>query len=117
MINLNKSEIVKGRKPMKCLFKRAALYVALMCIAVTVCPFGAHAAEYESFIRIDRDDPKAYDRELENLRIITGDMYAFKELNEKYGISKEYTPVETGLDTLDVSASAQFNIPPHDREY
>lgn len=81
MINLNKSGIVKGRKPMKCLFKKAALYVTLICIAVTVCPFGAHAAEYEPFIRIDRDDPQAYDRELENLRIITGDMYAFKALD------------------------------------
>lgn len=68
---------------MKRLFKRAALYVALICIAVTVYPFGAHAADFEPFIRIDRDDPKAYDRELANLRIITGDMYAFKALDEK----------------------------------
>lgn len=80
-----------------------------MYIGRYLCPFCAHAAEYEPFIRIDRDDPKAYDRELENLRIITGDMYAFEALDEIYGTPEDYAPVETGLDTLDVSASAQFN--------
>ena len=41
--------------------------------------------------------------------MITGDLYELKALNEKYGIPGDYTPVETGLDALDVSASAQFN--------
>ena len=97
---------------MKEKLRTTALCAILLCIAVAACSFGAcaeDASEFEPFIRIDRDDAEAYNRELENLRIITGDLYEFRELGGKYGIPSDYIPNETGLDTLDVSASAQFN--------
>ena len=97
---------------MKIILRKAALCVALISITIAACSFAAYAEDavgFEPFIRVDRDDPNAYDRELENLRFITGDMYEFQELDEKYRIPKDYVPVETSLDTLYVSASAQFN--------
>lgn len=84
----------------------------LISISIIACSFGAcaeKASEFEPFIRIDRDDAEAYNKELDNLRIITGDLYEFRELDGKYGIPSDYIPDKTGLDTLDVSASAQFN--------
>lgn len=64
---------------------------------------------FEPFIRIDRDDPMAYEQELANLRIISEGAYELGKPKEKYGIDPDYVPDLTGLDTLDVSASAQLN--------
>ena len=66
-------------------------------------------AAFEPFIRIDRDDPMAYEKDLANLRIITEGAYELGKPKEKYGIDPEYVPDLTGLDTLNASASAQFN--------
>ena len=65
--------------------------------------------EIEPFIRIDRDDTEAYERELDNLRLITEGTYDLQKPKEKYGIDPLFSPDLTGLDTLNVSASAQFN--------
>ncbi len=97
---------------MKEKIRTIAVCAILISISIIACSFGACAedvSEYEPFIRIDRDDAEAYNRELDNLRIITGDMYEFRELGGEYGIPSDYIPDKTGLDTLDVSASAQFN--------
>ncbi len=62
---------------MKEKLRTTALCAILLCIAVAACSFGAcaeDASEFEPFIRIDRDDADACNRELENLRIITGDL-------------------------------------------
>lgn len=64
---------------------------------------------FEPFIRIDRDDPKASERDLENLRIITKGEYQLSKPKDKYGIDPDIPVNETGLDALNVSASAQFN--------
>ncbi len=97
------------------LFAKTAICFSLI-IAMFSCNLAAYAqdaeagsSEMEPFIRIDRDDPEAYDRDLENLRFITGDRYEFVEVSKKYGIEPDYVPDETGLATLDISASAQFN--------
>ena len=65
---------------------------------------------FEPFIRIDRDDPKASERDLENLRIITKGEYQLSKPKDKYGIDPDIPVNETGLDALNVSASAQFFI-------
>ena len=70
---------------------------------------GEETAAFEPFIRIDRDDPMAYEKDLANLRIITEGAYELGKPKEKYGIDPEYVPDLTGLDTLNASASAQFN--------
>ena len=92
--------------------RTTAFCAILISIIIAASSFGACAedvSEYEPFIRIDRDDAEAYNRGLDNLRIITGDMYEFRELGEQYGIPSDFIPDETGLDMLDVSASAQFS--------
>ncbi len=83
---------------------------------LTVPPAGKYVqrsieenVEIEPFIRIDRDDPMAYEQDLANLRIITEGAYALGKPKEKYGIAPDYVPDLTGLDTLNASASAQFN--------
>ncbi len=97
------------------LFSKSVLCFSLIfamfscSLAVYAQDAAADTTEMEPFIRIDRDDAEAYDRDLENLRFITGDRYEFVEVSRKYGIEPDYVPDETGLDTLDISASAQFN--------
>ena len=66
------------------------------------------AKAFTPIIRIDRDDPKAAERDLENLRVITEGKYELEEPKAKYGIDPNFVPDLTGLDTLNVSASAQF---------
>lgn len=62
---------------MKKKIRTIAVCTILISISIIVCSFSACAedvSEFEPFIRIDGDDPEAYNRELDNLRIITGDM-------------------------------------------
>ena len=62
-------------------------------------------------VRMDRDDPDSWKRELDNVRLITKDRYEFGEVKEKYGIDPDYVPSDKGLDTLCISGSAQFSQP------
>ena len=62
-------------------------------------------------VRMDRDDPEAWKRELDNVRMITKGHYEFGPVKEKYGIDPDYVPSEKGLDTLCISGSAQFSKP------
>lgn len=66
-------------------------------------------ASYEQFYRIDLDSTTAYKDELEAVRIITAGMYELGEAKEKYGLDPNYEIDLKGLDTLNVSASAQFS--------
>ncbi len=63
---------------------------------------------FSPFIRIDRDDPEAWKGEIANVRLITKDRYELKTPDEKYGVP-DVKPSEEGLDTLDISGSAQFS--------
>ena len=56
------------------------------------------------FVRIDRDDPDAWQNELSNLRFLTAGEYSFKTLHE------DLVPSEEGFDTLNISGSAQFSV-------
>lgn len=56
------------------------------------------------FVRIDRDDPDAWQNELSNLRFLTDGEYSFKTLHE------DLVPSEEGFDTLNISGSAQFSV-------
>ena len=87
------------------------LSVFLAAILALTGVFAGVSAEedFEPFCRIDRDDPNAWSGELENLRLLTKDKYQFGPIDEKYGVDPEFTPSETGLDTLNISGSAQFS--------
>ncbi len=58
------------------------------------------------FIRIDRDDRNAWEKPLDNLRIITDHRYQFKKLSSKDDIDPDFKPSEEGMDTLCISGSA-----------
>ena len=66
--------------------------------------------DFEPFIRIDRDDPDAWQRELENTRFITKGAYELGEADPKYGIDPTFVPSTEGMDALDISGSAQFGV-------
>jgi len=79
----------------------------LLCVA-------ACAAAVETsvpFIRLDRDSPDAWRGELNNVRFLKEDLFAFREAKAKYGIDPDYTPDTKELDTLCISGSAQFSTP------
>ena len=83
-----------------------SVLLALILSAITP----AWASQNDTpFIRMDRDDPGAWTRDLDNVRLITGNLYEFKPVNEKYGIDPNYVPSTVGLSTLNISGSAQFS--------
>ena len=63
------------------------------------------------FMRMDRDDPQEWKTGLDNLRLVTGNLYKFKKTDKKFEIDKNYVPTKEGLDTLNISGSAQFSVP------
>lgn len=62
------------------------------------------------FIRMDRDEPEAWKRELDNVRFIKGNLYSLQKTNAKYKI-EDASPNEEGLADLCISGSAQFSLP------
>ena len=64
---------------------------------------------YEGFLRIDGDTVEATEGELQNARFITEGEYALGEAQAKYNLDPDYEVSTEGLDTLNISASAQFS--------
>ena len=67
------------------------------------------ALSFEPFFRIDLDDPEAWKGELSNTRFLTKGKYSFQALDEKYGVDPAFVPDTEGLDTLNISGSAEFS--------
>ena len=57
----------------------AFILAALLCAAT--CAATAEAAV--PFVRIDRDDPQAWRRELDNVRFLKTDLFAFQKVKAK----------------------------------
>ena len=91
-----------------CLHKLLAVLTVLTLL--TGC-CAAAAEPSVPFIRMDRDNPDAWLEELDNVRFVKDSLFAFRNVNQKYGIDPEYHPDTKGLDTLCISGSAQFSIP------
>lgn len=64
---------------------------------------------YEGFLRIDGDTLEAAAGPLMNARYITAGEYALGEAQAKYNLDPDYEVSTEGLDTLNISASAQFS--------
>ncbi len=85
------------------------LLAAAAAVMLVLLSAGSAAGEaFEPFIRIDGDDPGYWTKDLKNVRFVTGDMFRFGEADPKYGIDPDFVPSAEGLDTLNVSASAQY---------
>ena len=82
----------------------------LICLLIT-CTAIATADEtaFEPFFRVDIDDVEAWEKPLINLRFLTAGTYSFTALDEKYGVSPDTVPSTEGLDTLNISGSAEFS--------
>lgn len=64
---------------------------------------------YEGFLRIDGDTIEAASDPLMNARFITEGEYTLGEAQAKYALDPDYEVSTEGLDTLNISASAQFS--------
>ena len=63
------------------------------------------------FFKMDWHEPDEWKGELYNLRLLSGDCFEYKKVNAKYGIDPDFLPDQEGLDTLNISGSAQFSGP------
>ena len=87
---------------------------AVLCLLVSLLlsmPCIAYGETTLPFIRIDRDNPDYWKGELDNLRLIAGQLYEFQEMDAESGVDPNFMPSEDGLDTLCISGSAQFSVP------
>lgn len=60
---------------------------------------------------MDRDDLNAWKGTLDNVRLLKGNLFEYGPVNEKYKIDANFVPSKAGLDTLNISSSAQFSVP------
>ena len=83
-----------------------SLFLFLSCAA-------AADPEYAAFFRFDVDSASAWKEPLKNVRFLTEGAYVLTPLSaekcEKYGVAPDARPSEEGLDTLDISGSAEFS--------
>lgn len=97
--------------------KRATLRTLiclLLSIVIAVAPaVTSYAIEAPDmpYLRMDRGDKDAWKGELDYVRFVTKDAYKFGKAKAKYGIDPDFVPSTKGLDTMDISASAQFSTP------
>ena len=99
--------MLKNRK--NCLIRSAV--VCLLVSLLLSMPCIAYGETTLPFIRIDRDKPDYWKGELDNLRLIAGQLYEFQEMDAESGVDPDFMPSEDGLDTLCISGSAQFSVP------
>ena len=94
---------------------RTALLPLLLTLLLALMPAALASIEFktveeiEPFFRMDRDSQAAWKGEVANLRLLTEGKYRFGKASGKYGIDPDFTPSTRGLDTLDISGSAQFS--------
>lgn len=85
------------------------LIAVISVCMLLICMFVSSASANEEHPVTLRLDSEKLDGEVRNLRLLTKGEYKFKKLKEKYNLPSTYHPDETGLDTLDASASGQFS--------
>lgn len=82
----------------------------LNILALLAFAMAAGLAEPEEpYFRIDRDDPEAWSRELANVRLLTKGRYTLKPLRSRSGEDTGHVPSLEGMDTLNISGSAQYS--------
>ena len=91
-----------------------AWIAVLLAAAVLLCVSAAAAeTEFEPFFRFDVGGPDTWSEPLQNVRFLTEGAYTLKPLDaekaELYGLEPEAGPDTSGLDTLDISGSAEFS--------
>lgn len=88
------------------MFKR---FISLCLLLALVCACAGRAED--GFFRMDRDSRKAWKGDIDNLRLLTKGKYKFGATKPRYGIDKNASPSTKGLNSLNISGSAQFSEP------
>ena len=87
------------------------LVLCLLCGAVIVPAAGEEA--FQSFFRYDLDSADAWREPLKNTRFLTEGAWRFVPLSPEkyaaYGLDPDRLPSDQGLDSLNISGSAQFS--------
>ena len=94
----------------KCMKAIAILLSALLLMG---CSATEKTTDFESFYRFDVDSPTAWKEPLSGLRFLTEGEYSLTPFSEdkieKYGLDPDIMPDEKGMDTLNISGSAEFS--------
>ncbi|MBR4501958.1 MAG: hypothetical protein IKP22_08725, partial [Clostridia bacterium] len=87
-----------------------------LIVLVLLLALGANAVGEgipRPFLRFDLDSPDAWNGPLSGVRFLTEGAWSFTPIDsakcEKYGISPDTVPSAEGLDTLNISGSAEFS--------
>ena len=99
----------------KCMKAIAILLSALLVMgcSATGCLAAEKTTKFEPFYRFDVDSPTAWKEPLSGLRLLTEGEYSLTPFSEdkieKYGLDPDTMPDEKGMDTLNISGSAEFS--------
>ena len=94
----------------KCMKAIAILLSALLLMG---CSAAEKTTKFEPFYRFDVDSQTAWKEPLSGLRFLTEGEYSLTPFSEdkieKYGLAPDTMPDEKGMDTLNISGSAEFS--------
>ena len=91
------------------------IFCFLVCVLLCLTALSSAMAEegLKPFLRFDLDSADAWQQPLANVRFLTRDTWSLTPIDpqkcEQYGISPDAMPSTEGLDTLNISGSADFS--------
>ena len=89
------------------------LAILLSALFLSGCAKPEETTGFEPFYRFDVDSPTAWKEPLKNVRFLTEGAYSLTPISEekleKYGLEPDAVPDEKGMDTLNISGSAEFS--------
>lgn len=89
------------------------IVILLSALLLSGCAKPEKTASFEPFYRFDVSGPTAWKEPLKNVRYLTEGAYSIKPFSEenlkKYGLDPDTVPSEKGMDTLNISGSAEFS--------
>lgn len=93
--------------------KKTCCLALIACLLLALCLPAVGEEAFEPFFRFDLDSPDAWQQPLSNPRYLTEGAWAFKPLDPaksaQYGLDPSALPSADGLDTLNISGSAEFS--------
>ena len=93
---------------------RAACFVSLFVLISALLFSAALGEDQQLFYRFDLDDRDAWQGPLSDVRFITAGAWQFVPLSPEkcaeYGLDPDQMPSARGLDTLNISGSAEFSL-------
>ena len=89
------------------------IVILLSALLLSGCVKPEKTASFEPFYRFDVDSPTAWKEPLKDVRFLTEGAYSIKPFSEenleKYKLNPDTVPDEKGMDTLNISGSAEFS--------